>query len=205
MMLGHLVLGRGVAVRFSTRRSCCSPAAAGSSSRTYRPSSAISIAIDLNCAMPGFNLFYMGINLGALISPLSVAWFRAHYGWSVAFGSAAVAMLLSLATFILGRRSLGDAADRVAPDAREVAAVSPGDASSRVHILLVVFVLSPSSGSPSTRTVSRSPSGHATTRSPRLRRRASSRSSRSASSSSRQAWSPCGHGWADAASSRRRP
>src|SRR4051795_7874556 len=61
----------------------------------------------------GFNLFYMGINLGGLISPISVAWFRAHYGWSVAFGSAAVAMALSLVFFIGGRRYLGTAADRV--------------------------------------------------------------------------------------------
>src|SRR5215467_14613352 len=52
----------------------------------------------------GFNIFYMGINIGAFISPLAVAWFRAHYGWSVAFGSAAGAMLLSLLVFILGNR-----------------------------------------------------------------------------------------------------
>ena len=47
----------------------------------------------------GFNIFYMGINIGAFISPLTVAWLRAHYGWSVAFGSAAVAMFLSLLVF----------------------------------------------------------------------------------------------------------
>src|SRR6201987_4278109 len=44
----------------------------------------------------GFNIFYMGVNIGAFISPLSVAWLRLHYGWSVAFMSAAVAMLFSL-------------------------------------------------------------------------------------------------------------
>jgi POT family proton-dependent oligopeptide transporter len=90
----------------------------------------------------GFNLFYMGINLGALIAPICVAWFRAHYGWSVAFGSAAVAMLLSLVVFVGGRRHLGTAADRVPIDAAEVAAVDAGDARSRVLTLLVVFVLS---------------------------------------------------------------
>lgn len=90
----------------------------------------------------GFNLFYMGINLGALISPLSVAWFRAHYGWSVAFGSAAVAMLLSLGTFIAGRRYIGDAADRIPAGARESEASSPDDARTRVTTLLVVFVAS---------------------------------------------------------------
>ncbi len=88
----------------------------------------------------GFNIFYMGINLGAFVSPLAVAWFRARFGWSVAFGSAAVAMLLSLAVFVGGRRHLGDAADRVADDAREVQAVTAGDARERVATLLVVFV-----------------------------------------------------------------
>src|SRR5436190_16632624 len=44
----------------------------------------------------GFNIFYVGINLGAFVSPLTVSWLRAHYGWSVAFMSAAVAMLFSL-------------------------------------------------------------------------------------------------------------
>ena len=42
----------------------------------------------------GFNIYYMGVNIGAFVSPLTVAWLRAHYGWSVAFMSAAVAMLV---------------------------------------------------------------------------------------------------------------
>jgi proton-dependent oligopeptide transporter, POT family len=90
----------------------------------------------------GFNLFYMGINLGALIAPLSVAWFRAHYGWSVAFASAAVAMLFSLATFIMGRRRIGGAADMVPADAREAAAISAHDGQARVMTLLIVFAVS---------------------------------------------------------------
>jgi POT family proton-dependent oligopeptide transporter len=43
-----------------------------------------------------FNIFYMGINIGGFVAPLGVAWLRANYGWGVAFGSAAVAMMLSL-------------------------------------------------------------------------------------------------------------
>ena len=84
----------------------------------------------------------MGINLGALIAPLSVAWFRAHYGWSVAFGSAAVAMLFSLLIFTGGRRHLGDAAERIPAGSREAEGLSPGDARSRVLALLAVFVTS---------------------------------------------------------------
>lgn len=89
----------------------------------------------------GFNLFYMGINLGALISPIGVAWLRAHYGWSVAFGSAAVAMLLSLVCFVGGRRHLGQAAERVPSDSNDNASVSPADARMRVTTLLTLFAI----------------------------------------------------------------
>ena len=87
----------------------------------------------------GFNLFYMGINLGALLSPIGVAWLRQHYGWSVAFGSAAGAMALSLACFIGGRRFLGTAADRVPPAAPGQAALPADEARRRVTTLLAMF------------------------------------------------------------------
>ncbi len=89
----------------------------------------------------GFNLFYMGINLGALMSPIGVAWLRAHYGWSVAFGSAALAMALSLVCFVGGRRYLGDAADRVHPEASDHASLSPDEARTRVTTLLAMFAI----------------------------------------------------------------
>jgi POT family proton-dependent oligopeptide transporter len=90
----------------------------------------------------GFNLFYMGINLGALISPISVAWLRARYGWSVAFGSAAIAMLISLAVFVGGRRFISAASMRVSDTSREATVVSPGEARARVLMLLGIFVIS---------------------------------------------------------------
>src|SRR5262249_21640739 len=61
----------------------------------------------------GFNIYYMGVNIGAFISPFSVAWLRNHYGWSVAFMSAAVAMVFSLITFIAFRRHLASAETKV--------------------------------------------------------------------------------------------
>ncbi len=90
----------------------------------------------------GYNLFYMGINLGALIAPIAVAWFRARFGWSVAFASAAGAMLLSLAVFVSGRRYIAAAATMVPPGAQESAAVTPEDARSRVLTLLAIFLVS---------------------------------------------------------------
>lgn len=66
----------------------------------------------------GFSFFYMGINLGALIGGyLCVAIGQgdmlshvipAELSWNVAFGLAAVVMVISLITFLFTRRTLGD-------------------------------------------------------------------------------------------------
>jgi POT family proton-dependent oligopeptide transporter len=89
----------------------------------------------------GYNIYYMGINIGAFISPLTVSWFRAHYGWSVAFGSAAVAMGLSLFTFIAFNRYIVEASAKVPAEATETAAQA-SNAGSRVGLLLIVFAIS---------------------------------------------------------------
>ncbi|SEF44379.1 peptide MFS transporter [Flavobacterium urumqiense] len=66
----------------------------------------------------GFSFFYMGVNLGALIggylciavangSMLS-AIVPEHLRWNVAFGFAAIVMVISLLTFVQTQKSLGD-------------------------------------------------------------------------------------------------
>jgi POT family proton-dependent oligopeptide transporter len=54
---------------------------------------------------PGFTLYYMGINLGALFGPLVCAWFAAHprFGWQYGFGAAGIAMLLGLGFYLWTR------------------------------------------------------------------------------------------------------
>lgn len=54
---------------------------------------------------PGFTLYYMGINLGALFGPLVCAWLAAHprFGWSYGFGAAGVGMLVGLIFYIWTR------------------------------------------------------------------------------------------------------
>jgi POT family proton-dependent oligopeptide transporter len=141
MMLGHLVLGvealpffySGL-VLLACGSGLLKPNVSTIVGNLYRDRPALRDA--------GFNLFYMGINLGALIAPIAVAWFRARFGWSVAFASAAGAMLLSLAVFMGGRRWLLGAVERVPPDARESTAVTAADARSRVFTLLAIFLVS---------------------------------------------------------------
>ena len=52
----------------------------------------------------GFTLFYMGINLGAAMSPLLCGYIGETYGWHYGFGLATVGMLTGLAVFWAPRR-----------------------------------------------------------------------------------------------------
>jgi dipeptide/tripeptide permease len=48
----------------------------------------------------GFTIFYMGINLGAAMSPLLCGYLGQTYGWPLGFGLAAIGMLLGIAVFV---------------------------------------------------------------------------------------------------------
>ncbi|MGE5362060.1 MAG: peptide MFS transporter [Bacteroidales bacterium] len=89
----------------------------------------------------GFNIFYMGINVGAFIAPISVAWLRAHYGWTVAFRSASVAMLVALVIFVGFRDLIVGAAQRAPRDAALETPQAAADARSRTLALLVIFAI----------------------------------------------------------------
>lgn len=47
----------------------------------------------------GFTIFYMGINLGAALSPLLCGYIGQTYGWHYGFGLATIGMLIGLAVF----------------------------------------------------------------------------------------------------------
>ena len=48
----------------------------------------------------GFTIFYMGINLGAAMSPLICGYVGETYGWQYGFGLAGIGMLVGLAIFV---------------------------------------------------------------------------------------------------------
>ncbi len=54
----------------------------------------------------GFTIFYMGINVGAFLSSLIVAYIGEKIGWGYGFALAGVMMALGLVQFLLGRRHL---------------------------------------------------------------------------------------------------
>jgi POT family proton-dependent oligopeptide transporter len=57
----------------------------------------------------GFSIFYMGINLGALISPLICGWVAENISWRMGFGLAGAGMLAGLVQYVLGYKHLGSA------------------------------------------------------------------------------------------------
>lgn len=70
-----------------------------------------------------FTLFYMGINLGALFSPLVCGTLGQVYGWHVGFAAAGVGMLIGLLVYLLGQGHL--AADRLTLKGAETADDEP--------------------------------------------------------------------------------
>ncbi|HEY1305948.1 MAG TPA: peptide MFS transporter [Vicinamibacterales bacterium] len=61
----------------------------------------------------GFSLFYMGINLGAFIGPLIAGYLAQKVDWHVGFAAAGVGMTLGLIQYVLGRKRLQPALDRL--------------------------------------------------------------------------------------------
>lgn len=50
----------------------------------------------------GFVIFYMGINIGAFVSPLLCGWLGREYGWHYGFGLAGIGMMIGLLFFWSG-------------------------------------------------------------------------------------------------------
>src|SRR5580700_3099506 len=57
----------------------------------------------------GFSIFYMGINLGALISPLICGWVGENVSWRLGFAISGVGMVAGLIQYSLGGKHLGQA------------------------------------------------------------------------------------------------
>src|SRR5262245_31106161 len=72
-----------------------------------------------------YSIFYVGINIGAFLAPLVCGALAAQYGWHYGFGAAGIGMLVSLAIYLLGSRTLP--ADELAR-ARRAATTLPAQA-----------------------------------------------------------------------------
>lgn len=57
----------------------------------------------------GFSIFYMGINVGALFSPIICGWIANRYSWRYGFAASAIGMVAGLTQYVLTSKSLGSA------------------------------------------------------------------------------------------------
>lgn len=80
----------------------------------------------------GYNIFYMGINIGAFVCNFVAAYLRISYGWGWAFAAAGVGMLVGVVWFLIGLSRV--------PEIKEADTISPkrpGDVSmSRLFTVL---------------------------------------------------------------------
>ncbi|MFY0525990.1 peptide MFS transporter [Archangium gephyra] len=91
----------------------------------------------------GFSIFYMGINIGAFLSPLVVGYLGEKVDWHLGFGVAGVGMVFGVIQYVVGGKHLG----QVGLEPKDARGASPGTAGqpagggSRTLGLAVVGVL----------------------------------------------------------------
>jgi proton-dependent oligopeptide transporter, POT family len=99
----------------------------------------------------GFSIFYMGINSGAILGPIVAGYIAQRIDWHLGFGCAAIGMALGLFQYVVDRRHLQPAIERMTAEraarAAQMQATSTGGPVaitaaewSRIFAILVLFV-----------------------------------------------------------------
>jgi POT family proton-dependent oligopeptide transporter len=94
----------------------------------------------------GFSIFYMGINLGAILAPLLCGYLAQRVDWRLGFATASGVMVLGLIQFVGFRSTLAGVGDRLAPHptVRGARAHDPltSEEWKRIAAIAVLFVFS---------------------------------------------------------------
>jgi POT family proton-dependent oligopeptide transporter len=94
----------------------------------------------------GFSLFYMGINIGAMVAPIICGYLGQRVNWHYGFGAAGIGMTLGLIQYVMGRARLGNVGAR--PAGRKTAAARAPRASftagekKRLAVIGILFLFS---------------------------------------------------------------
>lgn len=64
----------------------------------------------------GFTIFYMGINVGALLATIVCVYLGEVYGWGYGFGAAGIGMFLGLIVFVFGKPYLENKGEPINPE-----------------------------------------------------------------------------------------
>jgi POT family proton-dependent oligopeptide transporter len=93
----------------------------------------------------GFSVFYMGINLGAFMGPFIAGYLAQRVDWHLGFGCAAVGMALGLVQYVMGKKHLQPAIDRIESRPKAAGTSQAGgsltaDEWKRIAAIVVFFV-----------------------------------------------------------------
>lgn len=88
----------------------------------------------------GYNLFYMGINIGALLGPIFAAFMRNKYNWSASFVTAGVGMFVGLIVFSIGLKHIRSGERQNNLNAGQQQADAASKDSNIAQVLLYVFL-----------------------------------------------------------------
>jgi len=93
----------------------------------------------------GFSIFYMGINLGAMIAPLICGYIGQRISWHLGFAVAGLGMTMGLIQYVFHRKRLAHVGDRPAakpgPLAGATESTAPGLTQAEKRRLVVVVIL----------------------------------------------------------------
>ena len=96
----------------------------------------------------GFSIFYIGINLGALLATLIIGFVVAQWGWHAGFGLAGVVMVLGLINYMYGQKYLTHVGN-LEPKSNDGSDVSYGklygqlkSSPTQLYITIALFALS---------------------------------------------------------------
>lgn len=98
-------------------------------------------AIDDPARSRAFQIFYLGISLGAIGSPLVCGTLGELYGWEWGFGSAGIGMLIGLGVYLAGRKHLPKGIEAVARLKPSKSNASDRKALLRAAVLLPVLAI----------------------------------------------------------------
>jgi proton-dependent oligopeptide transporter, POT family len=87
----------------------------------------------------GFSIFYMGINLGGFLGPIVAGYLAQKVDWHVGFACAGVGMVLGLVQYILGKKRLQPALDKLS--IREKQKIESGSSAQEWKRLATIGIL----------------------------------------------------------------
>jgi POT family proton-dependent oligopeptide transporter len=89
----------------------------------------------------GYQIFYMGINIGAFFAPFVAAYMRNNFGWSYAFIAASAGMVVSLAIFLFFHNHVKMVVTSTHNSTEHVSSLSPQQEKNGIVSLFIIYAI----------------------------------------------------------------